>query len=258
MSRFHYGRGPPPSSESLVSLKIDNLAYRTDVDTLKHYFTRYGEVGDIYIPRDPKTRGSRGFAFVRYYKDRDADYAIKKLDGKEIDGRRITVQMAKYGRPSRPREDEVIVGADRDHVRGAGRVRRRGVRKSIRVPDQVRVPGQIPARTREDPSRGRILQTRANHIGLKRNREAGLEVRVTSRGSIRGGDLSALLTRGREARASLDRVPGNSRTLTRTTIEDNVNKVITFILLTKFLVPSFSSCFRNNLSSNIIVGTEVS
>lgn len=61
-----YGR-PPPRIDGMVSLKVDNLTYRTTPEDLRRVFERCGEVGDIYIPRDRYTRESRGFAFVRYY-----------------------------------------------------------------------------------------------------------------------------------------------------------------------------------------------
>ena len=47
----------------MISLKVDNLTYRTTVDDLQKVFDRYGKIGDVYIPRS--ARGSRGFAFVR-------------------------------------------------------------------------------------------------------------------------------------------------------------------------------------------------
>lgn len=59
-----YGR-PPPRIDGMVSLKVDNLTYRTTPEDLRRVFERCGEVGDIYIPRDRYTRESRGFAFVR-------------------------------------------------------------------------------------------------------------------------------------------------------------------------------------------------
>ena len=49
---------------------------------LFRYFKRYGEVGDIYIPRDRNTLESRGFAFVRFYEERDAEDAMDAMDGK--------------------------------------------------------------------------------------------------------------------------------------------------------------------------------
>ena len=59
-----YGRGPPNIS-GMVSLKVDNLTYRTTMHDLRKVFDKYGEVGDIYIPKDKYNRESRGFAFVR-------------------------------------------------------------------------------------------------------------------------------------------------------------------------------------------------
>ena len=48
----------------MVSLKVDNLTYRTTVEDLQKLFGKFGKIGDVYIPRS--SRGSRGFAFVRY------------------------------------------------------------------------------------------------------------------------------------------------------------------------------------------------
>ncbi|CAH2269065.1 jg24618 [Pararge aegeria aegeria] len=96
-----YGR-PPPRIDGMVSLKVDNLTYRTTPDDLRRVFERCGDVGDIYIPRDRYTRESRGFAFVRFYDRRDAEEALDSLDGRMLDGRELRVQMARYGRPSSP------------------------------------------------------------------------------------------------------------------------------------------------------------
>lgn len=46
------------------------------------YFKKFGELGDIYIPRDRHTHESRGFAFVRFYEERDAEDAMDAMDGK--------------------------------------------------------------------------------------------------------------------------------------------------------------------------------
>ena len=61
---FSGGRGPP-SISGMTSLKVDNLTYRTTPEDLRRVFEKYGEIGDIYIPRDKFTRESRGFAFCR-------------------------------------------------------------------------------------------------------------------------------------------------------------------------------------------------
>ena len=59
------GRGPP-RIEGMTSLKVDNLTYRTTCEDLRRVFEKYGDVGDVYIPKDRFSRESRGFAFVRY------------------------------------------------------------------------------------------------------------------------------------------------------------------------------------------------
>eukprot|EP00794_Sanderia_malayensis_P009238 gene9238-10212_t len=99
MSKFDGSRGPPQIA-GMTSLKVDNLTYRTSIEDLERYFDKYGDVGDIYIPRDRHRRESRGFAFVRYYEKRDAEDAIDGLDGHVIDGREIRVTLAKYDRPT--------------------------------------------------------------------------------------------------------------------------------------------------------------
>jgi len=112
----NYGR-PPPRIDGMVSLKVDNLTYRTTPDDLRRVFERCGEVGDIYIPRDRYTRESRGFAFVRFYDKRDAEDALEAMDGRMLDGRELRVQMARYGRPTSPQTRRNNRDHRRDHRR---------------------------------------------------------------------------------------------------------------------------------------------
>jgi len=125
-----YGRGPPPDTSKMVSLKVDNLTYRTTSDDLEYLFEKYGKVGDVYIPKDHRTRESRGFAFVRFYDKRDAEDAMEALDGRQYDGRELRVEIAKYGRPD---NDRSRGGGDRGGGGGFGRDRggdRRGRSRS--------------------------------------------------------------------------------------------------------------------------------
>lgn len=46
------GGRPPPNVDTMYSLKVDNLTYRTSPETLKRVFEEFGDVGDVYIPRD--------------------------------------------------------------------------------------------------------------------------------------------------------------------------------------------------------------
>lgn len=113
-----YGRRAPPKIDGMISLKVDNLTYRTTPEDLRRVFERCGEVGDIYIPRDRHTRESRGFAFVRFYDKRDAEDALEAMDGRMLDGRELRVQMARYGRPTSPQRRGG--GGNRYDRRGGG------------------------------------------------------------------------------------------------------------------------------------------
>ena len=95
MSHKRRGRTPPDISH-LHSIMVFNISYRTRKEELYHAFDKFGEIADVYIPRD-RYGESRGFGFVRFYDRRDSEDA-KSMSGKMLDGRRIGVQMAKYGR----------------------------------------------------------------------------------------------------------------------------------------------------------------
>ncbi|CAL1283848.1 unnamed protein product [Larinioides sclopetarius] len=114
-----------PNIDGMTSLKVDNLTYRTTPEDLKRVFEKYGDVGDVYIPRHPYTRESRGFAFVRFYDNRDAEEAMDSLDGYILDGRELRVQMARYGRPGDPRR-----GSRSRRRRSRSRSRSRSRRRS--------------------------------------------------------------------------------------------------------------------------------
>lgn len=122
----------------MISLKVDNLTYRTTPDDLRRVFERCGEVGDIYIPRDRHTRESRGFAFVRFFDKRDAQDALDAMDGRMLDGRELRVQMARYGRPTSPQRGGGGGGGRRyGGGRERGRSRDRHRRRS-RSPERPR------------------------------------------------------------------------------------------------------------------------
>ncbi|KAK3151788.1 hypothetical protein QOZ80_3AG0250530 [Eleusine coracana subsp. coracana] len=93
----HFGRSGPPEIRNSYSLLVLNVSFRTTSDDLFPLFDRYGEVVDIHIPRDRRTGDSRGFAFVRYKYQDEAQMAVDKLDGRRVNGREIRVQFAKYG-----------------------------------------------------------------------------------------------------------------------------------------------------------------
>ncbi len=77
---------------------IGNLELDTTQETLRSEFSKHGELVDIIIVNDRATGASRGFGFATYAKPSDASNAIEALNGAELDGRELRVNV------SRPRE----------------------------------------------------------------------------------------------------------------------------------------------------------
>lgn len=81
-----------------------NIDSMYSADDLKELFAKFGEVGDVYIPKSRASNESRGFAFIRYVNKEDAEKAIAEMEGYEHEGRQLHVQYAKQRRPENPRE----------------------------------------------------------------------------------------------------------------------------------------------------------
>jgi len=86
---------PSREPEEGAKLHIGNLSYQTDVAELEYHFKKYGKVTDVYIPMDNYSGRSKGFAFVTFEDRRDASDALHEMDGVSVDGRRISVEVAK-------------------------------------------------------------------------------------------------------------------------------------------------------------------
>lgn len=84
-------------------LYVGNLSWNTTADSLKDAFSKAGTVVSANLITDKMTGRSRGFGFVEM-EDADAEGAISMFNGKELDGRTLTVNEA---RPmtDRPRRD---------------------------------------------------------------------------------------------------------------------------------------------------------
>lgn len=63
---------------------------------------RFGEIGDVYIPRIHGSFENRGFGFVRFVDEKDAEDAVKRMDGSDLDGREIRAAVASNKRPEYP------------------------------------------------------------------------------------------------------------------------------------------------------------
>jgi RNA recognition motif-containing protein len=102
-------------------LFVGNLSYQTGENDLQDHFAQAGAVTSVNLMMDKITGKSRGFAFVEYASDTEAQKAIEQFHDKDFQGRKITVNVA------RPREERPPRGDRFDH--GAGDRRDRGERR---------------------------------------------------------------------------------------------------------------------------------
>uniref|UniRef100_A0A804N4G6 Gastrin releasing peptide n=1 Tax=Zea mays TaxID=4577 RepID=A0A804N4G6_MAIZE len=73
---------------------VGGLAWATDDHSLNNAFSTYGEVLESKIILDRETQRSRGFGFVTFSTEDAMRSAIEGMNGKELDGRNITVNEA--------------------------------------------------------------------------------------------------------------------------------------------------------------------
>ena len=69
-------------------------------DDLRAPFDKYGKVEDVYIPRDRYSGNNKGFGFVRYAKEAEANDAVNE-NGKQLMGQEIHVEFAGKRPPRR-------------------------------------------------------------------------------------------------------------------------------------------------------------
>ena len=81
-------------------LYIGGLAYSTTSDGLREFFTQCGNVLSATVITDRFSGQSRGFGFVEMATSEEAQAAISQLNVRELDGRRITVEISN---PQAPR-----------------------------------------------------------------------------------------------------------------------------------------------------------
>jgi cold-inducible RNA-binding protein len=89
-----------------VNIFVGNLAFSATDHALRQLFEAYGVVDEIRVITDRDTGRSKGFGFVEMPESQAAKAAIEGLNGKELDGRALTVNEAKPREPRRePRRE---------------------------------------------------------------------------------------------------------------------------------------------------------
>jgi RNA recognition motif-containing protein len=76
-------------------LFVGGLSFSTSNERLRELFAQAGGVESATVVTDRDTGRSRGFGFVEMATAEEADAAVKKFNGQEVDGRTIKVELAK-------------------------------------------------------------------------------------------------------------------------------------------------------------------
>jgi RNA recognition motif-containing protein len=85
-------------------LFVGNLSFNTTENDLQEAFAAHGQVVEANLMMDRMTGRSRGFAFITYSTPEEAQKAISAMNGAQLDGRALTVNIA------RPKEDRPAGG----------------------------------------------------------------------------------------------------------------------------------------------------
>lgn len=82
-------------------LFVGNIEWGVTDDQLKEIFAAHGEVEEAVIIKDKFSGRPKGFGFVTYVNDDDADKAVEALNDYDLNGRKLAVNEA---RPKEPRD----------------------------------------------------------------------------------------------------------------------------------------------------------
>ncbi|HMG68619.1 MAG TPA: RNA-binding protein [Chitinophagaceae bacterium] len=78
-----------------MNMYVSNLSFHTTDDNLRELFEKFGTVASAKVITDRETGRSRGFGFVEMAADTEAKNAIQGLNNKEVEGRAMSVSVAK-------------------------------------------------------------------------------------------------------------------------------------------------------------------
>jgi len=87
-----------------MNIYVSNLSFHTSEEDLKNMFSTFGTVTSVKIILDRETQRSRGFGFIEMSSADEANTAISRLNGKEIEGRALSVSVAREKESNGTRE----------------------------------------------------------------------------------------------------------------------------------------------------------
>ena len=79
----------------LMNLYVSNISFHTTEGDLKDLFSRFGEVSSATVVTDQDSGRKLGFGFIKMSDDQAAREAMQALQGKEIEGRPLSVSVAR-------------------------------------------------------------------------------------------------------------------------------------------------------------------
>lgn len=91
--------------ENKKKLFIGNLPWSMRDEDLREIFGAFGTLVDVHLVTDKFSGRSKGFAFVEYETEEEAQAAITEMSGKDIDGRELVVNVARPKTARPPRRD---------------------------------------------------------------------------------------------------------------------------------------------------------
>uniref|UniRef100_A0A8C2UA33 Musashi RNA binding protein 2 n=1 Tax=Coturnix japonica TaxID=93934 RepID=A0A8C2UA33_COTJA len=98
--------GPGEAQHDPGKMFIGGLSWQTSPDSLRDYFSKFGEIRECMVMRDPTTKRSRGFGFVTFMDQAGVDKVLAQsrheLDSKTVGGR--SQRRAGFGSNSRKRQ----------------------------------------------------------------------------------------------------------------------------------------------------------
>ncbi|NDV66242.1 ATP-binding protein [Bacteroides sp. 224] len=87
---------PLLDDSSYSKIFVTNIPYKINENELTDFFSQFGNVVSVKIPRDYKTKYIRGFAYVEFDKLSEAEEAVKHSSKCDLKGRKIYIQHSKY------------------------------------------------------------------------------------------------------------------------------------------------------------------
>ena len=127
---------------------VRNLPFQAEVPDVRSFCEAFGDVEDVYLPRDYYSKRPKGIAFVQFASGDACAAAVKGLDGQDFLGKPVQCVVAEHGRKRvagrqgfRPGQPQ---GAEPGAQRGRRERRRGGERSEVRPRPRSRSRSRSP------------------------------------------------------------------------------------------------------------------